>query len=219
MGCCFCCLSEGDKVSRVLDKFPPVPASQAQDGLLQKVVGRVVLAGTEPYFAPGSGQPCVWYRTNVYEERREVRRRQDQDGNWYEDVDHRWHHIAKDERFVDFYLQDGTSKVFINGNRGGCRIHGTRESGRASVFNFPPPGIAKMIAERCMLDLAFNWNHMLDGRTGRFHYTEESFDVNEMVAALGVPVPAQDIAPDFQQKHPHSSEVTALLPVYVPGSR
>ena len=49
-----------------------------------------------------------------------------------------------------------------------------------------------MIAERCMLDLAFNWNHMLDGRTGRFRYTEESFDVNELVAALGVPVPAQD---------------------------
>ena len=48
MGCCFCCLSEGDKVSRVLDKFPPVAASQAQDGLLQKVVGRVVLAGTSP---------------------------------------------------------------------------------------------------------------------------------------------------------------------------
>ena len=93
------------------------------------------MAGTN-YFAPGSGKPCVWYRTNVYEERREVKRRQDQDGNWYEDVEHRWHHIAKDERFVDFYLQDGTSKVFINGNRGGCRIHGTRnlEEHRFSIF-------------------------------------------------------------------------------------
>ena len=62
-----------------------------------------------------------------------------------------------------------------------------------------------MIAERCMLDAAFNWNHMLDGRTGRFRYTEESFDVNELVAALGVPVPAQD---------PYTGEPVKILNVF-----
>ena len=49
-----------------------------------------------------------------------------------------------------------------------------------------------MIADRCMMDAMFSWNHMLSGRTGRFRYTEESFDVNELLAALGVPTPATD---------------------------
>ena len=192
MGCCFCCLSEADKVGRVLDKFPPVPVSQAQDNALQKLVGRIVLAGNSPFYAPGSGSPCVWYRTRVYEERREVRSRKDADGNWHEDVREYWHEIARDEQFVDFYIQDGNSRVFISGSRGGCKIQGTKEYERASIFNFPPPGIARMIADRCMMDAMFSWNHMLSGRTGRFRYTEESFDVNELLAALGVPTPATD---------------------------
>ena len=48
-----------------------------------------------------------------------------------------------------------------------------------------------MIAERCMMEM-FSWHHRNEGRTGRFRYTERSFDVNELVAALGVCSPAQD---------------------------
>ena len=191
MGCCFCCLSEGDKVGRVLTKFPPTPVSGAQDGTLQKLIGRCVLAGTTPFYAPGSGRPCVYYSVSVHEERRRVNRRQDADGNWHEDVSHYWHQIAQDTQFVDFYLQDGSSKVFIPATSGCCRIQGQQSGGQSSFFNFPPPGIAKMIAERCMMEM-FSWHHRNEGRTGRFRYTERSFDVNELVAALGVCSPAQD---------------------------
>ncbi len=47
MGCpwSYCCFEEGDKVERVLQKFVPTPAAQALDNNLQKIIGRVVLAG------------------------------------------------------------------------------------------------------------------------------------------------------------------------------
>ena len=48
--CCFCCLDEGAKVGRILEKFNAVPARQAQPGALNKVVGRVVLAGQQPFY-------------------------------------------------------------------------------------------------------------------------------------------------------------------------
>ena len=77
-------LNEGDKVGRVLGKFAPLPVSQAQDNTLQKLVGRCVLAGNEPFYAPGSGRPCVYYHVTVHEERRRVTRRQNAEGEWRE---------------------------------------------------------------------------------------------------------------------------------------
>ena len=61
-------LSEGDKVQRVLDKFPAVPASRALDGALQKLVGRIVVAGQHPFFSPAKGTPCVYFHLVVEEE-------------------------------------------------------------------------------------------------------------------------------------------------------
>ena len=73
MGCCFCCLDEGAKVGRVLEKFGATPASRAEPGSLCKAVGRVVLAGNVPFYAPGSGRPCVWYHVTVEQEFEEIR--------------------------------------------------------------------------------------------------------------------------------------------------
>ena len=61
-------LSEGDKVERVLDKFHATPASGAQDGALQKLVGRVVVAGQSPFFSPATGKPCVYFDLVIEEE-------------------------------------------------------------------------------------------------------------------------------------------------------
>ncbi len=35
---CYCCLDEADKVSLVMNRFAPTPASQALDGNLMNVV-------------------------------------------------------------------------------------------------------------------------------------------------------------------------------------
>lgn len=150
MGCCFCCLNEAAKVGRVLDKFSPAPVREAQDGMLQKLVGRVVLAGTQPFYAPGSGRPCVWYRVTVSEERIRMREERNAETGEVRMIrEEYWEQICKDERFMDFYLQDGTAKLFVNAsNRGTCRIQGTSDSGRSSIFNEPPPGIRFLIAQR-----------------------------------------------------------------------
>ncbi len=56
-------------------------------------------------------------------------------------------------------------------------------------FMIPPPGIAYIIGSTMF---NFNWSHHGDHRTGRFRYWQSSFDVNELVAALGVVQPGQD---------------------------
>lgn len=55
-------------MQRVLDQFPAVPASRAIDGALQKLVGRVVVAGQQPFFSPATGKPCVYFHLVVEEE-------------------------------------------------------------------------------------------------------------------------------------------------------
>lgn len=85
----------------------------------------------------------------------------------------------------DFYLQDGATKVFINGSKAGFgKIQSVRDaSASTSIFSQPPPGIQYLIGRH----LGNAWNWMANqGRTGRFRYTQSSFDVNELVAALGV---------------------------------
>lgn len=66
---------------------------------------------------------------------------------------------------------------------------GAQDFGRSSFFNAPPPGIQMLIASR--LTGWGGWGSM-GHRTGRFRYEEASFDVNELVAALGVVSPAKD---------------------------
>jgi len=186
MGCCFCCLNEGDKVGRVLEKFVPAPVSAAQDGTLQKLVGRVVLAGTAPFYTPGGQIPCVYYHVTVEEER--VEWRKNADGRRERST--RWHTICTQARFADFYLQCGAHKLFINGsNRGQCRIQGHNSQGRSSFFSQPPIGIQQLIQQNCRGWCG--WGAM-DTRTGRFRYKEQSFNVNDLVAALGVVTPAVD---------------------------
>ena len=55
-------------MQRVLDKFAAVPASRALDGGLQKLVGRIVVAGQSPFFSPATGKPCVYFHLVIEEE-------------------------------------------------------------------------------------------------------------------------------------------------------
>lgn len=82
-------------MGRVLDKFAAVPVSEAKDGTLQKLVGRVVLAGSQPFYAPGSGRPAVWYRVEVFEERVRMQERTDAEGNVSHVEETFWESICK----------------------------------------------------------------------------------------------------------------------------
>jgi hypothetical protein len=190
-GCiaCICCYSEGARVGKVLDAFPQQRASEAKDGGLQKLVGRVVLAGQQPFYAPVTGKPCVYYKTVVQEER--IRRRRTKNG-WH--TYRVWVTIAIAEQFSNFYLQDGVTRIFVPGNRGTCRIQSLKGGGISGLWTGPPPlGVHSMIMASFHARGQSFWGWgMRAGTTGRYSYTEESFDVNEIVTALGVPVAAQD---------------------------
>ena len=59
-------------MQRVLDKFQAIPATRATDGALQKIVGRVVLAGQAQLFSPVKERPCVYFRLRIDEEVQEI---------------------------------------------------------------------------------------------------------------------------------------------------
>ncbi len=146
--------------------------------------------------------------------------------------------VASHEQMADFYLQDGMTKVFINGtdnsfmwggilcyarrgngvvefpyldscacvhacvflllswdrhaprpgsNRGSVRVQGEVDVGgdanTREYYGSIPPGIKWVMAQ--------NNVHGIGG-TGRMRFFQSSFDVNEMIAALGHVVPAMD---------------------------
>jgi hypothetical protein len=212
-------LDEGEKVALVLAKFPSLPVSQAQDGALQKLVGRVVIAGQTGFYAPVDNMPCVYYWASVEEEERHWRETRDQNGNvngghW----EYRWVTVVQEEKYCDFYLQDGTAKVFVQGSSPGqCKRQGTGAT-RTNEFtipifhdaitnavagffnalagnvspryaNLPPPapGVWDMITR----NKGYGWKGNSHS-TGKFRAQQVSYDVNELVACLGVVGPATD---------------------------
>ena len=72
---------------------------------------------------------------------------------------------------ADFYLQDGATKVFINGSKAGFgKIQSVRDaSASTNIFSQPPPGIQYLIGRH----LGNAWSWMANqGRTGRFRYSQ-----------------------------------------------
>ena len=99
---CFCCLDEDAKVGKIMHKFSPVSVAQHRDFMLSVLVGRVVLAGEAPLYAPGSGKPCVYYKIEIEQEWR-VREVNDEDGS--STTHDEWETVVEDELCRDFYLQ------------------------------------------------------------------------------------------------------------------
>ncbi len=85
-----------------------------------------------------------------------------------------WRTIVDEQAMSDFYLQDGATKVFINGSKAGFgKIQSVRDaSASTSIFSQPPPGIQYLIGRH--LGNAWNW-FANQGRTGRFRYTQVQF--------------------------------------------
>jgi len=165
-----------------MNHFPPVTVSDAKNDRLGNFVGRVMLAGNRFCYAPGSGKPCVYYRTTVEEEF--VTERRDQNGNTT--TTRQWRQIGVSENYCDFYLVNGNDRLFISGSqRDQVKIQSNTDSPFCSfkLFNLPP-GIKQMIGFSLR---NFSWS-----QTGNYRYREQSFDLNEILAAFGVPKDTQD---------------------------
>ena len=117
--CCYsCCMDEQSKVMAVMKHFAAEPVSRARVGVLQRLVGRCVLAGTQEQalYAPSTGKPCVYYHIKVEEQHEEqvYVTDTDQDGNacgGHYETTYTWVPIFEEEHGQDFYIQDGAAKL------------------------------------------------------------------------------------------------------------
>jgi len=112
------------------------------------------------------------------------------------EASHSWRKVVDEENYVDFYLQDGTIKLFVQGSqRDHCKIQSTwDEAGRAYssfYYNDLPRSIEWLVHtySPSFGGWSREWwrhGHHHDGPTGQFRWSECIYEVNEKIAALGV---------------------------------
>lgn len=173
-------------------------------GNFKRVVGRVTLPPFEAsqgiaqcMYSPGSQKPCVYWRVIVQEEWIRIKHCKDKDGHHHTERTRHWEIIVDKENYVDFYLQDGDLKLFVNGSKGNqCKVQSTWDEGGSNSWcsfshNTLPPSIKWMVHKHATGFSGWNrsWHgHQCEtsGPTGSFRYSECIFAVNEKISALGM---------------------------------
>lgn len=111
MGCClYCCLGEEDKVDRIIDRFSSDYAllSSVQPGALPNLIaGRIMPSNENILYSPIRSMPCVFYRV-VAEELEE--RIVSDEAKKEKRVERQWRHRYTEEKAVDFFLCDPSTK-------------------------------------------------------------------------------------------------------------
>lgn len=186
------CHSEEDHMDFILEQFSPNGACDATAGQVQKITGHVVPATAELFFAPVSGKPCVWYRTIIEEQ--VIHTAMTQRGVSHFNV---WERLVTSEQVSDFFLKDGDSEVLVPGQSAAARFQSLCVGAKNGVWSgAPPPGVGLMvqtaIAKATGGQKSRNarwWDQSKSkNKTGKYRYTEQAFDVNELVTALGIVV-------------------------------
>lgn len=114
----FCCLSEADKVDRVLTKFKSKnisSLSRLEPGPFPQSFSGVVAAhGDTLRTALSGGKECVYHQVTCYEEVQKTRT-VEKDGRKHIETYYEWEHRFTQEESVDFILRDpkGDAKKII----------------------------------------------------------------------------------------------------------
>ena len=216
---CYCCLEEEHRVGRVFDHFtgqPVAMAAQKGNGHCAMFVGRVTLPDNpetmgmqQCCYSPGTQSPSVYWRVTVEEEWCVWRRVEERDsegnvtGHHYA-ASRRWNTIVDKENSVDFYLQDGVTKIFVHGSkRDDIRVQSEWDGGGDNKSWMPfshtelPDGIQWLVNTHAtdFGGWARAWHSSgwgtqsykpPDAPTGNFRWAECKFEVNEKMACLGV---------------------------------
>jgi hypothetical protein len=172
--CCFCCLNDDQKISKVLARFPPVLCSAAKaDGSVQKLIGRVVLAPTgQSLVSPISGRACAFYDVVVQQRKKR-------------DDKYVWVQICQERRSVDFFLQDDNGgSVFIAG--GAVKAYTVDDARGGSSGGFlgiggqsASPGLKALLERNGISATGFF------GGSKNIRASEGVFEQGEALAALG----------------------------------
>jgi hypothetical protein len=175
--CCYCCLNTADKVNLSMKNFDPMPVCYSQTGQVQLLIGKCQPSGAAAFCAPSTNMPCVYYKLEIQEERKNGDSTQ-------------WKTIFNTEQFADFYICDVNSpmKIWVQGsNPGFCKrasdvtsargMQGYTMFGRQNL----PPGITNIV-NSTRGGILGGW--IGSWGTNNYRYYESSFDVGEDIAVL-----------------------------------
>jgi hypothetical protein len=186
-------MSEKTKVGLVMQHYQAKPVSRASVGMLERLVGRCILAGgaAEALYNPATGAPCAYYHIKIEEVHYEGG--ESGRGKYYVTV-------FEEEHSQDFYVQDGAAKLYIPAGRRamvklGDHMESSEVSDKNSFFESKkepiPQGVKALLGSRLNRDQGW-WSRMTDDCTGAFRISESSFDVNEVLSVMGLVQLVQD---------------------------
>jgi len=162
---------------RLLRASPVTPLVKTSAGMIVRVTGRVRPV-EETLEGPLSGRPCTWYGVYVDEWRQRGK-----SGHWAE--------IIKEERGVDFYLDDGTAVALVRCRS--LRVVSVKDVNSSSgLFDDATP------VEMAMLTKYFQADTNTLGMNRRLRYREAAFEPGEHVTALGVVNPTRDVRARYE---------------------
>jgi len=163
------------------------------------------------FYSPGTMRPCVYWRVIVQEEW--ISWSRDSEGRWQRSLD--WRTIVDRENYTDFYLQDGDTKLYVNGSkRGDIRVQSDWDGGGRSWNTFGianlPPSIRWLAVTHGSNFPGWNRRWYVSGHstmpTGNFRWSEAKFEVGEKLSCLGV------VSPAYQDPYVNATAM-ALIPV------
>lgn len=143
-------------------KRPVTPIARLRPGERARVRGRVV-APAEALRAPLSDRPCVYYVAIVVQE----------------SANNNWRELAKEERAVDFELDDGTGRLRVRMARTQALVVRDHRP-RSGPGDDPDP------AERAFLDRHKLGSTNSRGKPAATRYYEGVLEPDEPITALGI---------------------------------
>ena len=203
---CFCCVSQDQRISKVLSKFPGTLPSNARTGEVQKIVGRCAMAAHSGCLqAPISGKLCVYYEVRVEE--------LVQSGD-----DRRWVTVVEERMGRDFFLADDVGgSVYINAATTPVQVFSETDAGeRSGSYDFflgqgsdPSPGLLQLMARHGRSTQ--EW-HLFGSGNKQLRASEACFQLGEAVAALGMvegappsialsPLMGGHVTPDYMERN------------------
>jgi len=202
MGNCQTCgWGDDEKVEHVFRNFTP----ERLNGLNystqtpKMIIGRVRLGlgpDTQAFFSPGYQKPCVYYKCQIQQYKKQMvwegmdeNRRQVEKWTWVT--------VFTKEKFSNFYVQDENISIYIpaTSKQDYCRIKGDwNEAGNFNTTN-KQAGYKEFNHSNAPYFI-YQWMYETPKKFPqgqKYRFRERSFELNEMVAVLGIPMMSPNV--------------------------
>jgi len=189
--CCYCCLSEDDKIDRLFEKIENcTEISKLEPGSRRPtLIAGTVTQLSNHMIAPVTQKQCVYYEVRAEEEWKRYREHEDENGRTTWEEYHTWEHLYTDEQKVDFMFVDPKSptlRVVVPIGTEPIKVHSEQDGysqsydQRNTTTTFPI-----MAGFSIDFDPSMIFDTHQDHRTGMLRFFESSFHLGEKLAVIG----------------------------------